>query len=140
MNNMRLNIGTLVGIFLVTGALAVAFRHDAWTPLRIAGVVIGVPSLAFFVLARLQLGNAFTPEAEATTLVTRGLYARIQHPIYVFSLLFLTGVFLFIERPQLLIALVLIIPIQVMRAREESAVLAEKFGKEYAEYKARTWF
>ena len=35
---------------------------------------------------------------------------------------------------------VVMIPIQVLRARKEEKVLGEAFGEEYARYKAGTWF
>jgi protein-S-isoprenylcysteine O-methyltransferase Ste14 len=36
--------------------------------------------------------------------------------------------------------LLLLIPLQVWRARNEARVLEEKFGEEYREYRRRTWF
>jgi protein-S-isoprenylcysteine O-methyltransferase Ste14 len=35
---------------------------------------------------------------------------------------------------------VIIIPLQIFRARREAAVLEAKFGDEYREYRKRTWF
>ena len=48
---------------------------------------------ALWLLARWQLGDAFSVAPEARRLVTRGLYARIRHPIYVFG----TLAFLFVD-------------------------------------------
>jgi protein-S-isoprenylcysteine O-methyltransferase Ste14 len=36
--------------------------------------------------------------------------------------------------------LVIVTPMQIVRARKESQVLEEKFGDEYRQYKQRTWF
>src|SRR5690349_7279247 len=50
-----------------------------------------VCAVVWFV-ARWQLGDAFSVNAQARHLVTSGLYAKIQHPIYVFG----TAAFLFV--------------------------------------------
>jgi protein-S-isoprenylcysteine O-methyltransferase Ste14 len=42
--------------------------------------------------------------------------------------------------PLLLLLFVILIPIQVARARAEEKVLEEKFGAEYADYKRSTLF
>src|SRR5438876_10977625 len=69
----------------------------------------------------------------------RGLL-QDPHPIYIFSLVFLTGLALLVRRPLLLALGVVIVPMQIVRARREAAVLEEKFGEEYRQYRARTWF
>jgi len=107
--------------------------------MRVAGAIIGLPSFALLVLARVQLGGSFSVRAKAHALVTHGLYSRIRNPIYVFGGLAITGVFLFL-RPKLLWMLVAIILLQIYRARKEEQVLTAKFGDEYRAYKARTWF
>ena len=58
-----------------------------------AGAVIGLPSLALLVLARLELGSSFSVRPKAQTLVTHGLYSRIRNPIYVFGGLVFAGAF-----------------------------------------------
>jgi len=50
------------------------------------------------------------------------------------------GLVLVLQLPNLLIALVVLIPIQILRARQEAKVLEKKFGDEYREYKRKTWF
>jgi len=77
---------------------------------------------------------------EARALVTHGIYSRIRNPIYVFSVLLLSGVVLYVEKPAWLAFLMILIPVQVIRARREARVLEEKFGEEYRAYRRRTWF
>ena len=137
---MKLNIVTLV--FVVVGAIVFG-RYAAtqpWTLWHIVGLSIAAPSLLLLVLARLQLGRAFSVRAKASTLVTTGLYSRIRNPIYVFGGLVIAGGIIWTGRPILLLILAALIPIQIARARKESQVLEEKFGAEYAAYKRRTWF
>ena len=121
----------------------VLFRHpwaQPWTAWQIAGVAIAVPAFLLFFVARIQLGRAFSVQAKASTLVTAGIYARIRNPIYVFGALMIVGICIFAHRPWWLLILVVLIPVQLVRARKEEQVLAEKFGDAYREYKRQTWF
>jgi len=74
-------------------------------------------------------------------LITGGIYSRIRNPIYVFSSLVISGLFLFfLGNLYLLLILGIIIPLQVFRARAEGRVLEQRFGDQYRQYKANTWF
>lgn len=96
---MKANILTLVIALLGLSFLGIHYGSQPWTPTRIAGVVIGLPSLALLVLARIELGSSFSVRPTAQTLVTHGLYSRIRNPIYVFGGLLIAGVFLYINKP-----------------------------------------
>lgn len=137
---LKLNIITLaifaLGIVLFLWH-AVQFP---WTPYRIAGLSIAIPALLLLVLARIQLGRAFSVRARARDLVTTGLYSRIRNPIYVFGALIFLGIIIWTGRPWLLLILAILVPMQIYRARQESKVLEAKFGAEYLEYKRKTWF
>lgn len=50
------------------------------------------------------------------------------------------GLFLFLDRPYYLLVLLIIIPLQIVRARAEARVLEAHFGDEYRQYKSKTWF
>ena len=52
----------------------------------------------------------------------------------------MVGLVLIVGRPELLIVPLVLIPIQIIRARREAAVLEAKFGDAYREYRKRTWF
>ncbi len=137
---MKLNLATLA-ILLVFAVLFVfqAFRLP-WTPIHIIGLSIAAPAFLLLVVARLQLGAAFSVQAKASTLVTTGLYARIRNPIYVFGALFIAGIIIWFGRPWLLLIFAVLIPMQVLRSRKEAKVLEEKFGTAYVAYKQKTWF
>jgi protein-S-isoprenylcysteine O-methyltransferase Ste14 len=93
------------------------------------------------VVSRLQLGQSFSVQAKARALVTAGIYSRIRHPIYVFSSLMIVGIALYLDQMWLLlVVLVVIVPMQIYRARREEQVLIDAFGEEYARYKASSWF
>ena len=137
---MKLNIATLALVVIAAVLLGMRAMQLPWTPPHIAGAAIAVPSFLLLVLARLQLGGAFSVQAKATTLVTTGLYARIRNPIYVFGCLMITGIIIWLEKPWFLLCFVILIPMQVIRSRKEARMLEEKFGAAYQDYKLKTWF
>ena len=137
---MKLNFITLALVVILLPILAVQFWGLPWTVERVAGLVIAIPSFLLLVLARIQLGRAFSVRAKATTLVTSGIYSRIRNPIYIFGALMLAGFILWANQPWLLFLLVVLIPMQIYRSRKEERVLTEKFGAAYLDYMRQTWF
>ena len=120
--------------------LLYAYAALPWTDLRILGLILAVAGLAGVAVARAQLGISFTLAPEARALVTHGIYSKIRNPVYVFSAIAIAGLLLYINRLNFFWIFLLIIPLQVIRARIESRVLEDKFGDTYREYKSRTWF
>jgi protein-S-isoprenylcysteine O-methyltransferase Ste14 len=137
---MKTNIITLVLALLAIVFLGIHYGSQPWTPTRITGAVIGLPSLTLLVLARIDLGGSFSVRPKAQTLVTHGLYSRIRNPIYIFGGLAVAGFFLYINQPLALWLFIVLIPLQIYRARQEEKVLEARFGDEYRQYKSRTWF
>jgi protein-S-isoprenylcysteine O-methyltransferase Ste14 len=119
--------------------IAVTLARPPWPALRIVGAVIAITGLALMTLARIQLGNAFSITAQANMLVTHGLYSKIRNPVYVFGMVAGAGVFLYIQRPWLLLLLLVVIPVQIGRARAESRVLEARFGDDYRRWRQQTW-
>ncbi len=137
---MKLNYGTLILIALSMPVLAVYLLPLAWTVSRIAGLIIAVPAFILFIVARIQLGKAFSLQAKASILVTTGIYSRIRNPIYIFGGLVMAGIILCVNLPWLLLVFAVLIPMQIYRSRNEERVLTEKFGAAYLDYKRQTWF
>jgi len=137
---MKANITTLAVILAAVILFAIESSGTTWTSWRIAGICIGAPALVLLVIARLQLGSAFSLSARASVLVTTGLYSRIRNPVYVFGALVIMGIIVFFGRPWFLLVFALLIPLQVYRSRKEAHVLEEKFGSAYREYRQSTWF
>jgi protein-S-isoprenylcysteine O-methyltransferase Ste14 len=139
--NLNRGVILLIVVPLVGIAVLVSeFAHSPWSPLRLAGMFLLFPALALLTLARFQLGNSFSVTPRAKNLVTHGIYSRIRNPIYFFGSFVIAGLFLFLERPYLLLLLVPVLILQIIRARAESRVLEEHFGDEYRRYRASTWF
>jgi protein-S-isoprenylcysteine O-methyltransferase Ste14 len=96
-------------------------------------------ALVLLLVARIQLGRAFSVEARASELVTTGLYSRIRNPIYIFGSLLIAGVIIWSGNPWYFLVFLVIIPMQIVRAHKEAHVLEERFGETYREYRRRTW-
>ena len=140
---MNLNRGVILVIVVPLVGIPILiyeFAHPPRSPLRVAGLVLMIPALALLTVARFQLGNSFSMTPQAKNLVTHGIYSRIRNPIYFFGTFVFVGIFLFLERPWLLLLTVPMLILQIIRARAESRVLEEHFGEEYRRYKASTWF
>jgi len=111
-----------------------------WTAGRLIGAVLMSVGVVLWILALRELGEAFTWKAQATRLVTTGLYAKIRNPIYIFRGLAIAGWFLFLGLPWFLLLGVIALPVQWIRARREAVTLEQEFGDLYREYRRRTWF
>lgn len=136
-------IGKHVVLTLVVGGVIgwlVWQQHPAWTAISIVGMCLVVVGFVLWTIARFQLGASFAVTAQAKKLVTHGLYSKIRNPIYVFGSCVIAGALLVVERPVGLVVFVAIIPLQIWRARKESAVLEAALGDEYRKYRAGTWF
>ena len=119
---------------------AVVLRHGEWNAARIFGLCIAVPAAVLVFTARWQLGKSFSVTPQARELVTWGLYSKIRNPIYVFSALLLLGVLIALQYRYALLLLLVLVPIQIVRAHQEAKVLETRFGEEYRNYRKGTWF
>ena len=109
-------------------------------PGRWTGLALGVVGLAGVIVARYTLGRSFSVTPQARALVTTGIYSRICNPIYISAEILLIGIAIMLWKLSLLLVFLVVIPMQIWRARREARVLEEKFGDEYRAYRRRTWF
>ena len=112
----------------------------AWTAAPIVGLCLMIVGFVLWTVARLQLGASFAVKAEARQLVTHGLYAKIRNPIYVFGSCVIAGGIVVFGKPVWMLIFVVVIPLQIWRARKEASVLEAAFGEEYRKYRSGTWF
>ncbi len=136
-----MRLGTLAVLVIVIAGAMPHLREVHWTAARVAGAALCVFSLGMSVVARFQLGAAFSVRAKAQRLVTTGVYAKIRNPIYVFGQMVFVGVAMMAERWWLLLPAVATCPgADVAGEWAMRRVLREAFGEEYERYRARTWF
>jgi|SRR4051812_34355004 protein-S-isoprenylcysteine O-methyltransferase Ste14 len=129
----------LLAPILPIAAIMAFFWHGPWTPMRIAGLMLAAASFAILTWARVNLGNSFSIAPEAKNLVTNGVYSKVRHPVYTFGILLFIGLAMYVAKPWFLVGMLILVPIQVARARAEERVLIAKFGDEYLSYKKTTW-
>src|ERR1051326_3644297 len=126
-------IAANIVLTLVVGAAlgVVVWEHPpaAWGAMQVIGICLLGIGFVCWTTARFQLGRSLTVTAQAKQLVTRGLYSKIRNPIYVFGSCVIAGTILFLHRPIWLLIFLVIIPMQILRARKEAAVLESKFGE-----------
>ncbi len=118
----------------------IIFWRGQWNAMRWIGLCIGFPALVGLFVARFQLGKSFAVTPQAKKLVTHGLYAKLRNPMYVFSSLLVVAFALATQLRVVLLFLLVLVPAQLLRARQEARVLGEKFGDDYREYRKKTWF
>lgn len=122
------------------GAIVYATAGPPWDSMRIAGLALVAFGVAMLSIARFQLGNSFSVTPQARELVTRGIYSRVRHPVYVFGAITFLGLILYFRKPIFLLLLAGVVVAQVFRARQEERVLQDHFGEEYLRYRRSTWF
>jgi len=135
---LRVWLPLAFGVFAIGAIFRSVPEPRGWMP--IAGLAVALFGLAGVIVSRYTLGRSFSVAAKATALVTTGIYSRIRNPIYVSGMFVIGGAILMMRRPAFLAILVIIIPLQIIRARREATVLEATFGDAYREYRKRTWF
>ena len=107
---------------------------------NLIGLIVFIPSIILWLIAKKQLGKAFQVKAEAKFITTKGLYSKFRHPMYLFSCLTYLGVLISFWNLYLIIPYIVLVIFQITRARKEEKVFINKFGNEYKKYKKKTLF
>jgi protein-S-isoprenylcysteine O-methyltransferase Ste14 len=117
-------------------AIAVPLRLPLALCCAAIGAAFDLTSLVAFIRARTTI-NPLKPAA-ASALVNNGLYRHTRNPMYCGLLLILLGWATYLANVAALLCLPLfVLYLTRFQIIPEERVLAEKFGKPYAEYKAR---
>ena len=114
------------------------FGHPQLVPVFLC---IGGLGMSVWILGMFFLGKSLAVLPGTDALKTGGIYKFFRHPIYVginltlFGLLSASGsVF------GMVYMAVVVIPLNIYRAREEEKALLEKFGDRYLAYRKKTFF
>lgn len=117
------------------------FAIDLSPVLQYAGLAVAAAGAAFAAWAMWSLGRSYGIRMDVFaghTLVTRGPYALVRHPMYLGIVLFHAGATLALESPLLLAATgLVVVPYTALRIAAEERVLCDAFGDEYARYQRR---
>lgn len=104
-----------------------------------AGLSIGAIGVLLWIAAMWTLGSSLAVLPGTDQLVTKGIYRIFRHPVYVGIVLTLTGLFVACGSVLCLIyVLVVVIPLNIFRARAEEKVLLEQLGPAYQQYRDST--
>jgi len=110
-------------------------REGPWTLMRLAGLVLILVGLGLATLARIQLESS-----KRTGLLTRGMYSRIRHPMYLFYFVAFAGLLLYLNEVGGIPLLLLLGVFPFRLARREEQDLEALYGEQYRRYKQQTWF
>lgn len=134
-------VAILLGVVAQTMAPEILPISSSPFWLRVAGVLIYTAGLIIAALGRVQLGDNWSDIETAQVLreqsvVSRGLYRYIRHPIYVGDLLLLAGLELSLNS-WLALAVGLLAPVVLLKAVGEEKMLMKSLPG-YDAYCART--
>jgi protein-S-isoprenylcysteine O-methyltransferase Ste14 len=140
-------LGAFAAIGLLDGYFpALADRLEFWTldgdAMRWSGVALFALGGVLRIAPAFVLGERFSALAAIQPdhqLVTGGLYRVIRHPSYLGLIVNSLGWGLAFRSSVGVVLTALLIPPLIARIRAEEALLSERFGAEYAAYRARTW-
>lgn len=144
-------LGLLFGTFLVSMVYVFSswldranYRWSEKTRQRAGGLgaaLMGVAVLIFW-RAHADLGQNWSPTleiAERQTLVTRGIYRYIRHPMYASQWVWSVGQLLLLQNwiagP---LGFLGFLPMYFLRVPREEQMMLEHFGDEYRDYMAQT--
>ena len=113
------------------------YPHDLLTYI---GIALIIPSYVLLIIAFFQLGRSLWVVPEAKELVTKGLYAKLRHPIYVFGTSLFLGLALILHSFHFYAFCAVLLVCHIWMACRENRVLEEQFGDAYRAYREHVWF
>jgi len=126
-------ISTIISIYFI-------IKYWNITSYKIISILLILIGLTLWWSGKITLGRSFDYKPNAKTLITNGIYSKIRNPIYLGLTLLLLGFTLYFNSKIFLIITILITISSVIRIKLEETILKKKFGKDYLEYKNKTWF
>ena len=145
-------VGWLLVILVWVGQSFVVRLENAWpgvtffpallsVPLLVTGVLLVVGGYSCTLWCYAAMGNTWrigVNKNEKTTLVERGPYRAIRHPIYAFQLVMLAGAALLLPTALSFAILVLHFICALIKAVDEENYLKTVHGQAYVDYMTRT--
>jgi protein-S-isoprenylcysteine O-methyltransferase Ste14 len=135
-------LGALAVLIGFTHVLKLHWLSDFFVPaspvVAVAGLVLVLAGIGFAIWARFCLGGNWSGTITVKknhTLVRRGPYQIVRHPIYSGLFVALVGMAIIGREVRGLIGAGLLLVMFALRSRMEERFMTEQFGLEYAEYK-----
>ncbi len=137
--------GSVVAFFLVfshsfhSGWLVARFVPES-SAAGLAGLLVTLAGLAFAAWSRLQLGGNWSAAAtvkEDHTLICRGPYAIVRHPIYTGLVLGLLGTAIVLGEVRGLLGCGLLFVAFVLKSKSEEVFMLQTFDGQYVRYQQR---
>jgi len=143
----------LIILWLILPSLATTQRHGLFAlpelvrthfglvMLRWGASLVGVVCLLGTIGCWVRMGKNWrmgVVSDQGTELVTDGLYARIRHPIYAFSVLLMLCSVVIVPTILMMAIAIIHVVLVILKARHEERFLHSTHGERYAEYCRRT--
>jgi protein-S-isoprenylcysteine O-methyltransferase Ste14 len=114
--------------------------QSGYAPVRWVFALVAVACLVLTIDCWRRMGRNWRMDISDrnTALVTEGLFARIRHPIYAFSIVMMVATAAVLPSAAMLVVAVIHIVLMNIKARSEEAHLARLHGEAYARYVERT--
>jgi protein-S-isoprenylcysteine O-methyltransferase Ste14 len=134
----------LLALSRTGGPLAVpdfAASVAVYAALRWVAALVGVVCLAVLIRCMKQMGRNWRMDVsteQSTQLITDGLFGRIRHPIYAFSMLLMACSAVVLPTAAMIAIAVVHVVLMNVKARNEERHLLQSCGDAYARYLAQT--
>jgi protein-S-isoprenylcysteine O-methyltransferase Ste14 len=110
---------------------------DAFVALRVLAALVGIAALAGSIRAWREMGSHWTMAVtrdERGTLLTGGLFSRVRHPIYAFSIVLMLATLVAVPTWPMLVVAAVHVLLMALKARNEERFLLAAHGERYARY------
>jgi len=110
---------------------------NALIALRGVAALVGVAALAGSIRAWREMGSHWTMAVtrdERGTLLTGGLFSRVRHPIYAFSIVLMLATLVAVPTWPMLVVAAVHVSLMALKARNEERFLLAAHGERYARY------
>ena len=119
-----------------------AFARDTayYPPVRWVAAIGAIVCLLVTIQCWRRMGRDWRMDISEhnTSLITDGLFARIRHPIYAFSIAMMIATAIVLPTPAMLLLAGIHVVLMNIKARNEEAHLAQMHGEAYRRYVRRT--
>ncbi len=138
----RHQIENIVPLLISIISLFLMVNYYSYSLFYFLGLLFSLSGIVIWWAGKITLGDNFydvLAVPNAKRLVTKGIYSKLSHPIYLGMLLTSIGWSLIINVLVLYFVVLGIDIFLMVKMQLENKFLLKKFGKEYLKYKKRCW-